>query len=253
MVVGCASLLIARAAAAEADDAFEITLRSSVERPFTLFGKKPAAGHSKLYAIGGIRAAYLMPHDTSRPLAIPVNEDNLRAQLKNVLSAHGFHEITWGKTADIILTVIYGRNQLRNPYADRTIEVDGGAIGLPGAKVVDSTSSSDQIGREKSDPAYYRKLQTADAEKLFIIISAWQNPAFNPAEKEKPILLWRTTVFIDDPDRDLNAISDKMLAAAGTYFDREIEKEEVSVMSNVVNGKVEVGAPTEVAEPKPGT
>jgi hypothetical protein len=194
-----------------------------------------------------------MPHDTSRPLAIPVNEDNLRAQLKNVLSAHGFHEITWGKTADIILTVIYGRNQLRNPYADRTIEVDGGAIGLPGAKVVDSTSSSDQIGREKSDPAYYRKLQTADAEKLFIIISAWQNPAFNPAEKEKPILLWRTTVFIDDPDRDLNAISDKMLAAAGTYFDREIEKEEVSVMSNVVNGKVEVGAPTEVAEPKPGT
>jgi hypothetical protein len=234
-------------AATDTGDAFDITVRSSVERPYSLFGKKPAVEHSKLYVIGGIKAAYLMPHDTSQPLAVPVDEDELRAELKAVLSAHGFHEITWGKTADIVLTIIYGRNQLVNPYADKTVEVDGGAIGLPGARVV--SANSDQIQREKADPEFYEKMQKANNEKLFIAITAWKNPGFNP--KEKPVQLWRTVVFVDDPDRNLNTIADKMLAAAGTYFDHAIDKEEISVLSTALTGNVEVGTPVEV-EPKTG-
>lgn len=247
LLAGNLLLIFPQARAAGAGDAFPITVRATFDQPFTVFGKKPLSQHSKLYAIGGISAAWLMPHDTSTPLTIPVDEDELRVLFKNVLSAQGFHEITWGKTADIILTVIYGRNQMRNPYTDKTVEVDGSAMGMHGVKVV--SSESDELLRERSDPGYREKMEKADAEKLFIIVNAWENPGFNPKEKKDPVLLWRTVIYVDNPEWDLNAVAGKMLAAGATHFDRPMAQEEVVISSAVAEGTVNVGTPT-VVEPE---
>jgi len=228
------SLLTPRAAADDSESEFLIKVRASVDQPFTVFGRSPAPDHSKLYALAGIKAASTVETDTSSPLVIPVDEDALRAELKSVLSANGFRETAWGKAPDIVITVIYGRSQMRNPYADQSTEIAGNGMGFD-SKVMSSTP--EEMLRERQSPGYYERLQNADGEKLFMIITAWKYPGFNPTEKPK--LEWRTTVFLDDPDRDLNLVAGKMLAAAGKYFDRKIEREEVAIPST----RVETPAP----------
>ncbi len=243
-----AAAICPRLKAAETKDTIDITLRSTSERPIRPNVGPSATEHSKLYVIGGIRAAYLMPTDTSTPLAIPVNEDELRGQFKSILAEYGFHEITWGKTADIVLNLIYGRSQMRNPYASKTIEVDAGTLGLRGVKVV--SSSSDELLRERSDPGFYQRLQKADSEKLFMIITAWENPGFNPKARKEPVQLWQTVVYVDNPDANLNVLAGAMLAAAGNYFDRRMTEEETTVVRPVPNGQAVAGTPVEV-EPRP--
>jgi hypothetical protein len=231
------------AKAADDEDAFEINVRTTVDQPFTLFGKKPAPVHGKLYAIAGVKAASNVPGDTSIPLAIPVDEEELLRQLRAVLNLHGYHEAGFGVAPEIVLTVFYGRSQLSNPYTDKSIQISG-----DGVPVV--TASADQMQRERSTPGYAEKVQAANGEKLFIIINAWEFPGFNPKQKRK--LLWRTIVNVDDPDQDLNPIAGKMLAVAGLYFDREINKEEISVLSTAPEGKVTIGPSVDVGPGHPG-
>ncbi len=138
---------------------------------------------------------------------------------------------------------------MRNPYASRTVEVDAGTLGLRGVKVV--SASSDELLRTRSDPGFYQKLQKADSEKLFLIITAWENPGFNPKAKKEPVQLWQTVVYVDDPDSNLNTLAGEMLAAAGNYFDRRMDQEEITLVRPVPTGQVVAGTPVEI-EPNPG-
>jgi hypothetical protein len=100
------------------------------------------------------------------------------------------------------------------------------------------------------EAGYEEKLQRADGEKLIINITAWEYPGAKKdgVKKKRPRQLWYTTVNTDDADQDLNEQMEKMLAAGAVYFDREMDKEETTVFSNLPEGRVEVGTPT-VVEP----
>jgi hypothetical protein len=230
------ALISASTAAGSDDSDFRITVRSSVEQAYTRFSKEPLHEHGKSYAI------IAMDQVKDIPLVKPANEGEILAQLRTVLSAYGFHEITPGTNPEIVLTVLYGRSHLRNPYLDKTIEIDGAGFG--GVRVV--SASVDQLVRERSTPGYAEKTISADAEKLFIAVTAWKFPS---TAKEKPEQLWRTLMLTDDPDQDLNQLSKKMLAAGAGYFDHPMAAEEVTIPSSVAEGHVILGTPT-IVDPK---
>ncbi len=81
-------------------------------------------------------------------------------------------------------------------------------------------------------------------DKLFIQVRAWQYPP--PADPKKMTkLLWITTMIVDDPDhRDLNLISEQMLAKGAFYFDRHINRDD-DVVINTVSGFRGNGPPPE--------
>jgi hypothetical protein len=57
----------------------------------------------------------------------------------------------------------------------------------------------------------------------------------------KPIRYW-TTILGDDPDnRDLNQISDQMIAAGAELFNRKTEREEAEISTGIRNSRVIVG------------
>jgi hypothetical protein len=98
------------------------------------------------------------------------------------------------------------------------------------------------------EPGFEAKATKASYEKLFILVRAWKYPP-PPDPKQKPEVLWVTTMLVDDPDhRDLNVIAKQMLEAGAPYFDREIKGEEVDVYKPLPEGHVKVGTP-EVVEP----
>jgi hypothetical protein len=232
--------------AAVRDDDYKITVRSSIEQKYTLFSKEPPRDHGRLYAIISLEDAKL----SEAPLARPLNKAELLKQLRRNLSAYGFHESTPGKNPEIVLTILYGRGWLQNPYLDKTmVSPDGAAVGtgMSFGGVPTVTASVDQMIREKSTPGYEDKLQSAKSEKLFIVVSAWKFPA---TPTEKPVLFWRTIMITDDPDWDLNLVFEKMLEAGAANFDHAIDKEESTIWaSKVADGHVTVGTPT-VVEPK---
>jgi hypothetical protein len=233
------SSLIPAASAGDAD--YQINVRSSVERKYTALSKEPYREHGKAYAI---IAFDQVKSDT--PLAKPVNQAALFGQLQKILSAYGFHAPAPGTNPDIVLTVIYGRSWMRNPYLDGEIQSPPSA-GFGGVPTY--TASVDQMIREKTTPGYAEKAISANAEKLFIAVTAWKFPS---SPKEKATQVWRTVMLTDDPDRDLNLVSEKLLAAGAAYFDHAIEKEEISLSSTVAEGHVEVGTPTVVEPNKSG-
>jgi hypothetical protein len=229
-------LLASRPAAASDEDPYRINVVSSVDRVYTMFGKKPAAPHGKLYAIAGVK----MSNDHEGPPVVPVDEEALLQQLRATLAARGFHEVAPGKAPDIVITLHYGRSKMNNPYTEGIVPVmsqslttTGGGPGAEGGSMSTSvpvvTATAEQLGKERTTPGYEEKLQSADNEKLFISVTAFEFPGFGPNPKKK--MLWRTTATVDDPDRDLNPISGRMLGAAGVYFDHETELKEVTVLS----------------------
>jgi hypothetical protein len=240
LLLGGCPLLGVTAAAADNGDEFQINVRSSVERAYTTFSKEPYHEHGKSYAIIGFDQV-----KNDAPLAKPVNRLQLYNELQKILSAYGFHEPAAGINPEIVLTVLYGRSWMRNPYLDGVVESPPGDFG----GVPTYTASVDQMIREKTTPGYADKVISANAEKLFIAVTAWQFPK---TAKEKPRQLWRTVMLTDDPDRDLNLAAEKLLAAGAAYFDHPIEKEEISISSTVAQGHVEVGTPTVVEPGKPG-
>lgn len=240
-----------RLAAAEGENTFPINVRAVVDRPFKGFGVEPLHEHGKSYAIVSIKQ---IDNPTNR-LARPVNEFALLKNLRHVLATHGFREAPANTRPEIILTVLYGRGWLRNPYLDDSMidELSGGIDGISagGARVVTIVGIPKNVIRHK-EPGYEEKVQRADGEKLILNLTAWQPPEPRKAgaKKVKPRQLWHTTINTDDADQDLNELMEKMLAAGAAYFDREIEQEEVSIPSTLPEGRVNVGTPT-VVEPNP--
>lgn len=230
---------VANAAVSDPAPLVEIDVRSSVDTPFGGFRKKPPVQHGKVYGIVAVKEA-------AGPLKLvrPVNEAGMLEQLRHELTARGFKEMKPDQSPEIILTVMYGRGALRNPYlADATVNEimsDPPMVTILGAWPI-------QLIKEHS-AGFEDRLQKANLEKLFIRVTAWKYPE---APKEKPKELWKTTIIVDDPDhRDLNSVYVEMLAAGSPYFDREIDKEEVEVHTSVPEGHVELGTPTVVKPDK---
>ncbi|HRI81209.1 MAG TPA: hypothetical protein PLF88_02140 [Opitutaceae bacterium] len=228
--------------ATEADPKLEIEVRAKVERPFKGLGKAPLREHGKIYQIAGIT---LVPSNSA--LVRPVNERLLLEALQEELAKRGFVEASAEAAPEVILTVIYGRGWLRNPYFDDVMIAESTS-----PPTVISHGMPTNLARQRSF-RHESKLQAAQAEKLFIYVSAWANPADTPAtnkrgKRTKPKRLWTTNIIIDDPaDRDLNVFIREMLAAGSAYFDRQIDAEEVVIRTKMPEGRV-IMAPLHFAE-----
>lgn len=221
-------------AAVEPGDTLNIDVRSEVDQRWHGIHKDGAIEHGKVYAIAAIKEA-----PAAEPMVKPLDEARLLELLRAQLNAHGFTEVTAGQKPEIVLTILYGRGWLRNPYLKGLIldEVSGD---IPSLSIV----TPDQLIRARS-PGYESKLQAAQNEKLFIRVSAWKYPE---TKEEKPVNFWKTTMVIDDPDhRDLNTVTRELLAAGVRYFDRQIDEPEVRINSATKEGRV-ILAPLKVLE-----
>jgi hypothetical protein len=218
------------------DIPLDIGVRSSVDKPFGGFRRKPTPKHGKVYLIAAVA-----PAPSQMKLVKPVDERGVVKALRQELNSRGYREITPDQTPEIILTVVYGRGWLRNPYlADAMVDE---MTEPPTAIIIGGIPT--QLIKER-EAGFEDKLQKAQFEKLFIRVTAWKYPS---APKEKPKELWKTTMIIDDPDnRDLNQVYKNMLAAGASYFDQEIKEEEIDILKSVPDGRVKVGVP-EVVKP----
>lgn len=220
--------------ASEAAPSIEIAVRSSVDERWEGFRKLGAIEHGRIYAIISIKET-----PSAQKLLAPVSEGRIVRQLREALASRGFTEIVAGQKPDILLTVLYGRGFLKNPYLKGAV-VDELTGDIPIVTITDP----DQALRQRQ-AGYEAKLQGAQLEKLFIRVSAWRYP---DAPDEKPAGLWATTMVIDSPEsRDLNQFTAAMLAAGAEYFDRAIKDEEVRINSAAPTGTVTLG-PLEVIE-----
>lgn len=230
----------------------DVSVRSAIDRPFQGLRKAPVKEHGKLYYIAAIDEA-----PAEKPLVLPVNEAAMLQSLREELTKRGYREIGPDEKPEIILTVVYGRGWLRNPYLSGTMEAaDSGTYG--GLPVVNVVGIENRFMRGK-EFGYEEKLQRANNEKLFIRVTAWGHPTDQPPDpkgrKTKPKELWKTTINVDDPDGlDLNRIHKELLAAGSHFFDREMDKEEEFVPAYVPEGSV-ILAPLHFAEDekKPAT
>jgi hypothetical protein len=212
----------------------DIAVRSSVDERWEGFRKLGAIEHGRVYAIISVKET-----PSVQKLLAPVNEARIALQLREALAARGFSEIVAGQRPDILLTILYGRGFLKNPYLKGAV-VDELTGDIPVATITDP----DQILRQRQ-AGYEAKLQGAQLEKLFIRVSAWKYPE---SPEEKPASIWTTTMVVDSPEtRDLNQFTGKMLAAGAEYFDRATKGEEVRVNSAGPKGSVTLG-PLKVLE-----
>lgn len=242
-VLGVALLVVANAS--EETVTIDISVRSAVDRPFQGWSKAPVKEHGKLYALIAMDEA-----PSQMKIVRPVDQAGLAQTLRDELTKRDFREITPGETPDILLTVIYGRGWLRNPYLD---DVFMDESGVP--PIVTFSGLPTNLMRQKGH-RFETKLQAAQYEKLFIRVTAWQNPSLAPApkpgRKPKPKELWKTTMIVADPDHvDLNGIYKELLAAGAAYFDRQIEEEEVFIPATIPEGSVIMGPLEFLDEEKP--
>lgn len=229
----------ARAQSTDLDVGVRATL---VDKPFGKSGPENAQKHGKIYAI--LSVDMIKSQDK---LVKPVDATRLASLAVQQLDAHGFSRVVRGNKPDILITILYGRGWLRNPYlAGAGVETPGaeGSVGGIDQPTVTITGIPSQLFKEK-ETGFEAKLQRAQYEKLCIRLTAWKYPT-DP--KAKPMQLWHTTMIVDDPDhRDLNSIAAEMLAAGAPYFDKEIKEEEIDV-NTMREGRVNVGLP-EVVDP----
>ncbi|MCF7688938.1 MAG: hypothetical protein K9M98_14040 [Cephaloticoccus sp.] len=213
-----------------------IGVRSSVDRPFQGLRKAPLKEHGKVYLIASIAEGRY-----EEQLVMPLKEDILLAHLQAVLAKRGFRPATPDHPPEIILTILYGRGLLKNPYLNDVMINDSTnppRVSIQGVNVK-------QLMKQK-EFGFEEKLQSSNFEKLYIHIVAWANPDDLPPTKsgrnKKPKELWKTTIVTDDPaNRDLNQFVEKMLAAGANYFDREIEDEEAIITTDLPEGYVKFG------------
>jgi len=230
-------LLFTAARSLQADEpaaALNIDVRSEVDQRWHGIHKDGAIAHGKIYALASIKEAPAV-----EKLVRPVDEAKLLQLLRAELNRRGFTEVTAGQKPEVVLTVLYGRGWLRNPYLK----------GLVVDEMTDAVTTVSIVLPEHfirlRQPGYESKLQAAQNEKLFIRVTAWKYPE---TPKEKPADLWKTTMVIDDPDhRDLNQVLREMLAAGSGYFDHQIDEEEIRINSATKEGRV-ILAPMEILE-----
>ena len=208
----------------------------------------PAPEHSKVYGL----LAFQRVSEVKGKLATPVDEAALKAELIRQLDSHGFLHAGPQRRPDILLTVVYGRSWLPNPYYTKNVDVDSMRPVLednPFKDVLQTRVAIDdpKIAARLMEPGAEEKATRSAIEKLFIMVRAWKNPT-DP--KEKPTILWVATMFVDDPDHeDLNVIAKRMLEAGAPFFDKEVPDVGVEIVKPLPEGHVKVGAPQVVGSP----
>jgi hypothetical protein len=215
--------------------AVEISVRSSVDQRWDGMHKGGPIEHGKIYLIASLKLA-----PSAGKLARPVDEAGLLAQLRQVLNSRGFRESGADEAPDIILTLLYGRGYLRNPYlANIDGDISSGSLApTPGESLL-AASVDPSLYQKRQWAHYEHKLHAAQKEKLFIRVTAWKFPG---DRKEKPAEFWKTTMVVDEPDqRDLNELYPKMLAAGASFFDRHLKEEEVKIAAPLKEGAVKLG------------
>ena len=213
-----------------------------------------APEHGKVYAI-----LMIQPTQSPQKLVKPVNAAALRDELVRQLESHGYHHVLPNQRPEILLSVIYGRSWLPNPYFTDKINVDNMGPELkpyvadrithefgPDGMVPDTPG----LATELSIPSNSHKATKANLEKLFILVRAFKYPP--PVDpKQKPEVLWVATMFVDNPEnQDLNLVIKQMLEAGAPYFDKEIPGKEVEIWKPLPEGHVKVGAPEVVESAK---
>jgi len=241
LAAGCLGCLAGAAGAQY--NGLDISVRSEIaDKPFGKSDPKDRPVHGKVYAIFAVNLI-----QSQDKLVKPVDATRLAGLVVHELDQHGYVRMLKGQQPDVLISVLYGRGWLRNPYlAGSGPETQGGASSVPGvgSPSVSITGIPTQLFKEMGT-GFEAKLQKAQYEKLCIRITAWQYPT---DAKAKPKQLWSTTMIVDDPDhRDLNTIAAAMLAAGSPYFDKEIKEEEVDITSPLPEGRVNVG-PVEVVK-----
>jgi hypothetical protein len=213
----------------------EIGVRSSVDQRWQGVRKLGPIEHGKVYLIASLGAA-----PSAQKLVQPVDEAGLLAQLRQVLNSRGFRESASGETPDVVLTLLYGRGHLRNPYlANIDGDISADSIVPTPAESLLAASVDPRLYSNRQWGFYEHKLLAAQKEKLFIRVTAWKFPG---DRKEKPAELWKTTMVVDEPDRhDLNELYPKMLAAGVPFFDRHLKQEEVTIATPLKEGSVKLG------------
>jgi len=205
-----------------------IDVRSSVDQRWDGYRKLGPMVHGKLYLLASVKEV-----QSAEKMVRPVDPGAVAVQLRRELAAHGFREITPAEKAEIVLTVSYGRGYLRNPYLEDTM-IDEANPGIP-----TSTLTSPKQAMRQREAGYEAKLQKAQAEKLYISVTAWKYPE---VKGEKPTEFWKTVMVVDNPDnRDLNLALPAMLAAGVGYFDRDIKEGEVTINTTMPTGTVKLG------------
>jgi hypothetical protein len=201
---------------------------------------KDAPPNRKIYELLSVQ-----PVESKFKLVKPVNAKAMAAELFRQLDAHGYQHAEPNQKPEILLTVIYGRSWLPNPYLTRGVDVDN--MGPEEEPINQNALLEDPVVvAHLRETGVESQATKASYEKLFIMVRAWKNPS-DP--KEKPQALWVATMLVDDPDhRDLNVIYKQMFEAGAPYFDKEIKGEEVDIMKPLPEGQVKVGTP-EVVEP----
>jgi len=212
--------------------AVEIGVRSSVDERWEGVHKRGPIEHGKVYLIASSNES-----PAARKLVRPVDEAGLLGQLRRELNAKGFRESTATEPPDVVLTLLYGRGHVRNPYL---ANIDGdefsGSLAPTPMESALAAAVDPRLYDKRGWGFYEQKLLAAQKEKLFIRVTAWKFPG---DRKEKPAALWKTTMVVDEPDlRDLNELYPQMLAAGVRYFDRVIKQEEVTVPASVSEGRV---------------
>jgi hypothetical protein len=223
--------------------AVEIGVRSHVDERWQGIRKGGPIEHGKVYLIASLGQA-----PSAGKLVQPVDEAGLLAQLRRTLNSHGFRESVAAETPDIVLTVLYGRGHLRNPYlANIDGDISSDSLAPTPAESQLAATINPRLYDKRQWGYYEHKLLAAQQEKLFIRITAWKFPG---DRKEKPADLWKTTMVVDEPDRqDLNELYPKMLAAGVQFFDRPMKEEEVRIDPSKT-GRVTLG-PLEILETAP--
>ncbi len=226
------------------DMPLNIAVRSKIDRPFEGWGKAAIKEHGKAYMLASISEAR-----SQLKLVMPVDEAALLDLLRKELAKRDFREVTTEKP-EIILTVIYGRGYLKNPYLDGAHIDDSGISGM-GAPTVNISMANVKYLQKRQEYGYLERLQEANHEKLFIRVTAWANPADLTPKKSggkiKPKELWQTTMITDDPGhRDLNQFMKKMLAAGSNFFDREMDDDEEFIKTDLPEGFIYYGEATVV-------
>lgn len=219
----------------------EIDVRSQVDERWEGVRKRGPIEHGKVYLIASVNES-----PSPQKLIQPVDKDGLLRQFRKTLTSHGFNEAMEGDTPDVVLTVLYGRGFVRNPYL---ANIDGD-ISAPSIEPTPDESAraaaiKPSLYQDRMWGRYEQKVIKAQKEKLFIRVTAWKFPEH---AQEKPFELWKTTMVVDEPDQnDLNQLYPQMLAAGANFFDRPMKTEEVTVSKPLKEGNVEVG-PVKVVE-----
>lgn len=215
--------------------ALDLNIRTTVEVP----PEKSLGPHPTFVMAPAVQVA------SDEKLVSPVPEKTLLAVhrlLQEKLETQGYVGVPDKVRPEVLVTVQYGRGFLPNPYMVGMSSAD-----ILTGRTITMRGPADYLKRHELN--YESKRQLAAEEKLYFCIAAWK---FDSMRKgETPVRYWTTTIIVDDPDhRDLNQIYPQMIAAGAEFFNRRIHHDEIEVSTQVREGKVEVGIPQVVDDPK---